>query len=315
MLSKNITYSIVIPVYNSTEWLKELVDRLTDVFTSVVEDTYEIILIDDASSDPSTWKMMKLLAEKFSEVIIVQLRRNFGKAGAVLCGFEQARGKYIFTMDDDLQHLPEDIPKFIEHKDHDVVMGRYIRKNHPFLKRFTSRIKGWFDWKIAGKPFHVQSNPFRMYKSDVAKAMLKMTTPYPFISAIMYYTTRDIVTVDIEHGRRNGTPSSFNMLKRLKSFSNLLLNHSSFMLQFVSVMGVSVSLVSFLLGIFYVIKNFVVGRPVPGWTSLIVVTLFLNGLLLFSVGIIGEYLIRIINGIERRPPYLVKKIYHYPDIK
>ena len=145
--------------------------------------------------------------------------------------------------------------------------------------------------------------------------MLKMITPYPLISAMMYYTTRDIATVDIEHGKRKGISSSFNMWKRFKSFSNLLLNHSSFLLQIVSVAGVGISILSFLLGIYYIIKSFVVGRTVPGWTSLIVITLFINGLLLFSVGVIGEYLIRIINGIERRPPFVIKKIYHNPDVK
>ena len=302
-------YSVVIPVYNTTESLKELVERLVDVFTRVVEETYEIILIDDASPNPDTWQVMEQLAEKFHNVNIIQLRRNFGKAGAVLCGFEHACGASVLTMDDDLQHLPEDIPKFIRHRDHDVVMGAYIRRNHPFMKRITSRIKGWFDWKVAGKPRHLTSNPFRLYKSDIAKSMLEMKTPYPFIAAMMYYTTSDIVTVDIDHGKRSGTPSSFNMWRRLKSFSNLLFNHSSFLLQVASVAGVSISILSFLLGIYYVVKNFVIGRPVPGWTSLIVVTLFTNGLLLFAVGVIGEYLIRIIKGIEHRPPYIVRKIY------
>ncbi len=312
MSLEDIMYSVVIPVYNTSNSLRELVDRLDSVFTRIVQEPYEIIMIDDGSPDPETWKVMELLADKFQRVKIIQLRRNFGKAGAVLCGFEQARGSYVITLDDDLQHLPEDIPKFIEHRDHDVVMGAYVRKSHPFLKRFTSRIKGWFDWRVAGKPAHLQSNPFRLYKSDVAKSMLKMITPYPFISAMMYYTTHDIVTVDIEHGRRTGISSSFNIWKRLKSFSNLLFNHSSFLLQMISVAGVGISLVSFLLGTYYIIKNFVVGRPVPGWTSLIVVTLFTNGLLLFSVGVIGEYLIRIIKGVESRPPYIVKKIYQKP---
>ena len=313
MSSNDITYSIVIPVYNSTESLEELVYRLIDLFTRIVEETYEIILIDDASPNPDTWKMMEHLVEKFDTIKIIQLRRNFGKAGAVLCGFEQARGEYIFTLDDDLQHLPEDIPKFIRYRDHDVVMGRYVRKNHPFLKRFTSRIKGLFDWHLAGKPSHLQSNPFRLYKKDVAKSMLRMRTPFPFISAMMYYTTHDIVTVAIDHGKRSETLSGFNMWKRFKSFSNLLFNHSSFLLRVVSAAGVSISIASFLLGIYYILKNVLIGRPIPGWTSLIVVTLFTNGLLLFAIGVIGEYLIRIIKGIEHRPPFIVRRIYHKPD--
>ena len=154
-----IMYSVVVPVYNTTDTLKELVDRLDNVFTSVVQETFEIILIDDASPNPGTWKVMEQLAEQYHRVKIIQLRRNFGKAGAVLCGFDQAQGEYIFTLDDDLQHFPEDIPKFIDQREHDVVMGAYIRKNHPLLKRITSHIKGWFDWKVAGKPYAPTGRP------------------------------------------------------------------------------------------------------------------------------------------------------------
>jgi dolichol-phosphate mannosyltransferase/undecaprenyl-phosphate 4-deoxy-4-formamido-L-arabinose transferase len=309
MTSETITYSAVIPVYNSTDSLVELCDRLCAVFSNVVRTTYEIILVDDASPNPNTWKTVERLTGRYDEVIGVQLMRNFGKAGAILCGFERAKGKYIFTLDDDMQHFPEDIPKFIENQHHDVVMGAYVQKRHSFSKRLTSQIKGWFDWKLAGKPFHLQSNPFRLYRSEVVKSMLRMTTPHPFISAMMYYTTQDIVTVDIAHGKRMGAPSSFNMVKRIKSFTNLLFNHSSFLLQVISIGGVSVSAVSLILGIYYILKNFVIGIPVPGWTSLMVVTLFTNGLLLFSVGVIGEYLIRIITGVERRPPYIIRKTF------
>ncbi len=217
-----ITYSVVIPVYNSTDSLKELTERLTKVFTNSVRDTYEILFIDDASPNPETWNVLEDLAEQHVEVKSIQLRRNFGKAGAILCGFAQAQGQYIFTLDDDLQHLPEDIPKFIEYRDHDVVMGAYTHKQHAFSKRLTSRIKGWFDRKIAGKPPHLQTTPFKLYKAEIIESMLNMTTPYPFISALMYYTTRDIVTVDIDHGLREYGQSAFTFRKRLTYFSNLL---------------------------------------------------------------------------------------------
>lgn len=305
-----VTYSVVVPVYNSTQSLVELVERLDKVFKNIVQDTYEVILVDDASPNPRTWLVMEHLAEHYNEVHIVQLMRNFGKHGAVICGFEQARGDYIFTLDDDLQHIPEDIPKFIEKRGHDVVIGAFSNKHHSFFKILVSRIKGWFDQKLLGKPAYIQTGPFKLYKVEVVKAMLKIKTPYPFISALMFYATQDIVMLDLEHGSRKFGRSGFTLKKMLKTFSNLLINNSSFLLQVVSVMGVTISILSFLLGIYLVIKNLTTGIGVPGWTSLIVVILVTNGLILFAIGIVGEYLIRIISGVENRPPYIIRKQYH-----
>jgi len=309
MSSNRVTYSVVIPVYNSTKSLIELVERLDNVFKNVVQETYEVILVDDGSSNPETWPTMKALAKRYVGVTAVQLMRNFGKTGAVVCGFEQTQGDYVFTLDDDLQHFPEDIPKFIAKKEHDVVMGSFAHKQHSWIKRLTSGIKGWFDYRLLGKPSHIQMSPFKLYKSVVVKSMLSIKTPYPFISALLFHTTRDVVTINVEHGNRKFGHSDYSFIRQLRTFSNLLINNSAFLLRVVAVLGMGVSLISFLLGIYYVIRTLVLSRPVPGWTSLMVVTLISNGLILFSVGVVGEYLVRIIRGIENRPAYVIRSIY------
>lgn len=309
MSLNRITYSVVIPVYNSTKSLVELVERLDNVFRNIVHDTYEVILVDDASPNPETWPTMKCLADKYDHVKIAQLMRNFGKPGAVMCGFEQAQGDYIFTLDDDLQHFPEDIPKFIARKEHDVVIGAFARKQHSWFKQLTSRIKGWFVYKLLGKPAHMQMGPFKLYKSAIVKSMLRIKTPYPFITALISYTTRDTAIVDVEHGKRKFGHSNYSTTKRLQTFSNLLINNSVYLLRVVAIIGISVSVISLVLGIFFIIKNLIFDISIPGWTSLIVVTLITNGIILFSVGVIGEYLLRIITGIESRPAYIVRKLY------
>lgn len=308
-------YSIVIPVYNSTDSISELTHRLRKVLIEELNSSFEIILIDDSSPNPNTWKTLTGLADQFQDVKCIQLRKNFGKAGAILCGFNEAIGNYVFTLDDDLQHIPENIPRFIKHKSHDVVMGLYLKKQHPLSKKLTSKVKAWFDNKITGKPTHLISNPFRMYKSEVVKLMVEMESPHPFISAMMYYLTSDIVTVDIEHAPRLGEKSKFSFRKRLSSFTNLLFNHSSFLLRVIAGIGIFVSILSFILGLFYLLKTYFLGRPIPGWTSLIVIVLFTNGLVLLSVGVIGEYLIRIIKGVEKRRPYIVGKKYSWDEME
>jgi len=308
MNSRAVAYSVVVPVFDSTESVRELAARTDRVFKDVVGASYELILVDDGSPNSETWPTLQALSEQYAEVRAIQLTRNFGKPGAVMCGFSHARGDYVITLDDDLQHRPEDIPTLIAEQSHDVVIGELAHRKHSLVKRGLSRIKSWFDAKLIGRPKHVRMTPFKLYQAHVIRSMLTIQTPYPFVAALLLYTTRDIAMVQVEHGERKYGRSGFTYARMINSFLNLLINNSSFLLRAVSALGVLISAVSMALGLFFVLKNLIVGVPVPGWTSLIVVTLVTNGLLLFAVGVIGEYLIRVINGTERRPSFIVRQV-------
>jgi glycosyltransferase involved in cell wall biosynthesis len=307
-MQSQVEYSVVIPVYNSTESLRVLLAQLTRVFTEEVHASYEIIMVDDASPNPDTWPTLRALAEQCDGLVIVQLTRNFGKTGAVLCGFAQARGAYVFTMDDDLQHQPSDVPRFIALKDHDVVVGLYARQHHSGLKRLTSHIKAWCDQLLLGKPRHVTLGPYRLHKASVVQQMLAIHTPYPFMPALLLYVTRDLVTVPIQQHARPHGHSDYTTRKRLRTFSHLLINNSSVLLRLTAALGVGIVLVSLLASLCGFIAHLRAGIPVPGWTSLLVVLLITNGLILFAIGVAGEYLFRITQGIEQRPPYLVRHV-------
>jgi glycosyltransferase involved in cell wall biosynthesis len=307
MLDSQIKYSIIIPVFNSTDSIKELTSRLQKVFSESLKETYEIIFIDDSSINKETWTVLQNLSLSYKEVRAVQLMRNFGKQGAMMCGFQEANGKYIITMDDDLQHFPEDIPFLISKNEHDIVIGNFLKKNHGFGKRMLSDINSWFEEKLIGKPKNIRNTPFKMIKAEVIDQIKGIRTPYPYVPALLFFATKDIVMVDVNHGKRIYNDSGFTIGKMYKTFSSLLFNNSSFLLQVIATAGMSISLLSFLGGLFYLIKKITVGIAVPGWASLMIVTLFIGGLILFSIGVLGEYLIRIINGIENRPAYLVRK--------
>jgi len=301
-------YSVVIPVYNTTHSLKELVARIEKVFMDEIKDSYEIIFIDDCSTNTETWPTLVELKRNHPQVNVIQLMRNFGKAGAVLCGLNQASGKYTITMDDDLQHRPEDIVHLIDNEEHDVVIGTFAQKKHSWFKKIGSNIVNWFDYKLLGKPKHIRNSPFKLINSGVVEAMKAIKTPYPFISGLIFYTTKDIIMTEVSHDSRKFEKSNFSFRKRMKQFSNLLINNSSFLLQVIASIGIIMSFISFLLGFYYVIKKVTVGTAVSGWTSMIVILLIIGGLMLFSIGVVGEYLIRIINGVEHKPPYVIRKI-------
>jgi len=306
----NAKYSIVIPVYKSTSSLIELANRIDKLFISMPGNVYELIFVNDSPFDSKTVKTLESLARKSPNVIVIELMKNFGQQAAILCGIDFATGDYIVTMDDDLQHYPEDIPKLIKKNNHDVVIGKFKSKKHSFFKRNASEIKGYFDYIILGKPRWLKLSPFRMIKTEVAKLMVKRNTPHPFISALLFEITDDLVNVDIDHYPRLEGNSSYTFSKMVQLFGNLIINNSSLLLRLVGYLGVTIALAASVAAFALLIRKLFFGYLLEGWASIIVLILFFGGLTLLTLGIIGEYLIRIIATAEERPTFHVRKIYN-----
>ena len=303
----HIQLSVVIPAYNSNDSLEELARRLESILTKMTARQYEIIIVDDASPDPSTWERIQKIAAEQANVRAIQLMRNFGKAGAVLCGMSEARGDWIVTMDDDLQHRPEDLPALFEKREHDVVMGNFPVRKAGFVAELGGDVKAWLDHKLIGKPKHIRVSPLKLYRAQVVAAMLQIHTPYPFIAALLFEVTHDVVMVDVVHERRKYGRPAFTFRKRVRQFLNLLISNSSLLLRMAAVLGMVIAVLSVIAGAVLVILKFTKEAVYPGWTSLMVVTLVIGGVNLFTLGVVGEYLIRIIRGVESRPAYLVRQ--------
>ena len=303
----DIRISIVIPCYNSDESLNELVERIREVFIGTVNESFEVILVDDGSPSQETWQILVNLAERYSEVKAFRFTRNFGKPGALMCGYSRSSGDWVIVMDDDLQHLPEDIPLLLEQRQHCLVMGKFASRKHTRWQKVSSSIKTWFDYKMIGKPKHIYLSPFHMIQRSVIDAMLSIQSPTPHVGALMMHVTRDAVMVDVRHESRLHGQSNFTLSKRIKQFSNLLINNSSFLLRLVAWLGMSLSILSFLYGGYLMLRWFYVAEVAPGWTSLMVLNLLIGGILMLSLGVVGEYLLRIIRGLEHRPPFIIGK--------
>ena len=213
MGNQSPTYSVVIPCYGTDKSIIELAKRIHLVFTDHIKENYEVIFVDDFSPNINTWKTLKDVKQMFPQnTSIIQLTRNFGKAGAVLCGFSKVKGEYVITLDDDLQQSPEDILKLIPHKEeNDVVIGYFKNKSHNFLKKNSSKIKRVFDYYLIGKPKHIHSTPFKLFQRKIVDEMVKIKTPYPFIAALMFYVTKNIKMVEVSHHKRKYDKSNFNI--------------------------------------------------------------------------------------------------------
>jgi dolichol-phosphate mannosyltransferase/undecaprenyl-phosphate 4-deoxy-4-formamido-L-arabinose transferase len=282
------------------------VGRIAHVFKDTIRQPFEVILIDDGSENPKTWQIMQELAQMHPYVSSIKFTRNFGKPNALICGFEHAAGEYLITMDDDLQHAPEDIPLLIAKQEHDLVIGSYPRSYANPLVQLSSWIKNWCDSAITRKPLHIRMSPFRLMHSFIAKSVVQIKTPYPFVAALLFFVTRDIVMVEVTHHPRPYGTSNYSFMRRVSQFLRLLINNSSILLRLVAYLGLAMSVISPLVGLYLILRKMIWGLGVPGWTSLMIVLLITSGLMLASIGIIGEYLIRIIRGVENRPAYIIR---------
>jgi len=307
MISKP-EYSIVIPCYNSDKSLIEIADRINDIFSNKLKESYEIILVDDGSKNPNTWETLKKLTEKFpNNIKSIKLTRNFGQHYALYCGYAKSSGNYILTMDDDLEHNPDDMLKLIEHKSHDYVVAKFINKSHSSFVKTCSYIKSWFDFLLIGTNTNIKLSVLSLVKRNILDEALKINISDPYIPAIILEITNDIIPVEVTHGVRKFGKTNNSLKKKFILFYNLLFNNSSLPLKIVGRLGLLMSLISFIYAIFALYQKIANDTGISGWTSIIVINTTIGGLILFSIGIIGEYLLRIIRVAEKRSPYAIKE--------
>lgn len=304
-VQRPVCVSIVIPVCDSPA-LDALVTGIEEAFRGRTED-YEVVFVDDGSPDARIWPTLQRLAAQHPRVRAVQLTRNFGQQPATLCGLREARGDVMITMDDDLQHDPRDIPLLLEHAGHDIVIAQFTRKQHHLLRRFASRAKMLFDEIVIGKPKGLQLSSFRLLNRTVVDGILSIHTPNPFLPALMFHVSKDVVGITAGHNPRAAGRSGYTLGKLIRLFANLIINNSSLLLRCAAYAGMFLALVSFGIAASVVYRRIVHGIRVQGWASLFVAILLIGGLLLVSVGIMGEYLIRILESSEARPTYFVRR--------
>ena len=305
-------YSIVIPVYNSEKSLEELSKRLNYVFEAIIHEDYELILVDDFSKDRS-FEVITRLMENDSRITGVQLAKNCGQHSALLCGFSIAQGDFIITMDDDLQHPPEEIPKLIEKMqssdDLDVVIGSYESKKHSLIRNIGTGLSAYVSYKAYGKPKELDLTSFRLMRKNVVSDILSMNIDTPRIGNMLLQVNGRIGNVTVTHDKRKYGKSGYTFSRLVKDLiSNLFTNNSSFPLIVVRDIGMASSALSVLLAMYFIIKYFVSGISVGGWTSTVLIILFIGGMILFAIGIIGDYLLRILNESKKIPNYFIRQI-------
>lgn len=300
-VSSPVDVSIVVPVYRSAPILPRLYERIRQVLDHP-PGRWELILVDDASPDES-FSAMQELRRNDPRVRIVQFARNHGQQHATLCGLNYARGQYVITLDDDLQCAPEDIPGFVAQLQAGmhVVIGRISRgdKKHAWWRNLGSNLNRYLAGKILGKPPGLSLSSYRGFSRYAVDKLTAYKGVHLHIAAMFLKAVphRYITNVDISHGQRaDGGASTYSLPKLIKTLSYLLVNHSYLPLRFMIVWGVLLSCGSFLFAIMVAVKTLFFGHPTAGWASLAMLVSFLSGNILLALGIVGEYMARLVES-------------------
>ena len=299
--------SIVIPVFQSRDIVSLTVNEVLEVVRENNIFT-EVILVNDGSRDGS-WEVIRDLAKKNKEVKSINLIKNYGQHNAVFCGFVHSNGEFIITMDDDLQNPPSEILKLINKAlvtDCDLVFGKFVRKRHSLFRRLGSRFVGFLNGKIFNKPTNITLSNFRLAKRHVVDRVVSHKTVYPYIPGLLLKYAETVENVTVEHNERKIGQSNYGIIKLLSLVSRLLINYSSYPLKVLSSIAALASLLSFVIGSWFLITAMLNGVRVPGWTSIIVLLSFLGGFIIALLALIGEYLSRILNQISGDEAYYIK---------
>ncbi len=298
--------SVVIPVYNSESTLPELRRRLEIVLADVTRNRYQIIFVNDASTD-SSWTILKSFAQSNEKTSAINLTRNFGQHNALMCGFSQASGNFILTIDDDLQNPPEEIQRIFNKilEGYDVVYGISDMKKQSCFKNFGSEMVQFIYRKIFGLNNRISS--FRIVRSSIVSRILSYDRSFTFIDGLLAWYTTNIGVVSVGHHKRKAGRSGYTLRKLITLALNMLTNFSIGPLQIASMTGLVFALIGFLLGTYMLAKKIFFDITISGFASLIVSVTLFSGVQLMTVGILGEYIGRMHINVSKRPQFAIRE--------
>ena len=305
-MQNTFEFSVIIPIYNEEENIPELHRRLGIVMERL--GTYEIIFVDDGSKDKS-WRLIKELHEKYPNVKGISFSRNFGHHIAITAGLDYAKGETIILMDGDLQDPPEEIPKLCGKlkEGYELVYGIRKEKKDSILKRFASFVFWWFINSFSGINIPRNQTLLRIFDRKILEVLTSMRERSRFIHGMIAWTGFKTAVQEVEHAPRERGKSKYNVIKLFRLAFNAITSFSTLPLRLATYIGLLSAGVGMLYGFYFIYKKIFLGIPVLGYASIIVAVLFVGGIQLLMLGIIGEYIGRIYQEVQARPIYVLRE--------
>jgi undecaprenyl-phosphate 4-deoxy-4-formamido-L-arabinose transferase len=305
--------SIVMPVYNEEKNIEPLLDRLYPVMEGMGR-PFEIIFTDDGSRDSS----LGLLREKARElkgVKIIEFNGNFGQHMAILAAFELSRGEIIVTLDADLQNPPEEIPRMIREVEegHDVVGTIREKRQDTFFRKLASRAVNITTNKMTGMKMSDYGCMLRAYHRNVIDNINRCRESTTFIPALAQTFASNPTEIRVAHSERAEGESKYSLYRLIRLNFDLMTGFSVVPLQLFALFGVVTAILSLTFALFLLVRRFIVGAEVEGVFTLFAILFFFLGIVIFGIGLVGEYVGRIYQEVRRRPRYVIRSLYGFEE--
>lgn len=304
----NLEISIIVPLYNSSALLMPLI---TDIIKNFEGCVYEIIFVDDCSDD-DTWDIVKKIKNEFSHIQIkaIRLNKNFGQHNAVLCGIKFTDTDYVITMDDDMEVLTLDMVK-IYHKTKldsvDLAYASFQKKYDSFFRNILTNY--YYFWaKVSGGKAKQRGSGYRVISRRIINELKTHQSEIFYIDELITWYTSNITFHKVNQNTQKLVKSRYTIKKLFNTSLGLILLSYLFPIRSVSIIGGLIALVNFIIGIYFLYKKFLLGVPIAGYTSLIVSILFSTGIILLFIGVLAEYINKILRLSSKAPNYFIDKI-------
>ena len=306
--------SIIVPCYNSTGILLELVRETIQILEENGYAQYEFVLVNDASPKAETLPILQSLAQIYPFVKIIDLAKNTGQPNAQITALRYAQGDIIINMDDDMQTHPKNIPALLAKLDegYDLVIGSYPSKKHSRFRNLLTKMDDIFADVVLHKPPNIKFTSFWATRKYIRDVMIQYTHPYAFMEGLFLRTTTNIANVEIEHFERQEGESGYNFIKLVRLWSNFT-NFTVLPLRIAGLFGILCSLTGFIFSCVVVVRKILHPEILAGYTSLLCVMLLFFGIVLIGLGIVGEYIGRIFMCINSAPQQVIKRTINIPE--
>lgn len=298
--------SLVIPCYGSERTLVDVVTEIQEVFKGISYN-YEIILVNDYSPD-NVWDIIAQLSETNSNIIGINMARNFGQHAALMAGYREASGDIVVSLDDDGQAPIEKIPELIKmiEDEYDLVYGKYPKIKQDTFRIFGSYINDKMIEIMLGKPENIRVTSFFGARKFVIEEMIKYEKSYPYVIGLALRSTRNIANILVEQRRRTEGKSGYTFRKLLSLWLNGFTAFSVKPLRIATFSGTLCAFIGFLFGIYIIINKMMNPAVLIGYSSIMSIILLIGGVIMLLLGMIGEYVGRIYVSVNNAPQYVIR---------
>ena len=300
--------SFVIPCYRSAQTIGKVVDEIDATMKNLSTYDYEIVLVNDSSPD-DTYQVICELCEQRGDICGINLARNFGQHAALMAGFRYAHGDITVCLDDDGQTPAAEVGKLLDkiEEGYDVVYAKYAQKQHSGFRNFGSKVNELMARLMLGKPKKLYLSSYFAARRFVVDEMLRYTNPYPYVIGLVLRTTKNIANVEVTHREREVGTSGYTIGKLFSLWFNGFTAFSIKPLRIATAMGCLTACAGFLYGIYTIIKKFVNPDVPVGFSAIMAAMVFLGGMVMLMLGLVGEYIGRIYISLNNSPQYVIKE--------